>query len=198
MKFFDDGFVAKVAYGSILKERKEIHIPSKVSMCKLAWRFVTMLLVGWLLQLLAGGIIALLFGIFFGIAGAVAFFIASYPHLHNNGELEFQHYKRWPKIRGHQIYPLSILLPVAFIWLAVNYPAIAISIGYCVAVIALIILAAFLVCMCVEWREKRGQRPPSSKPGPVRLAVEYLKAKKQKVCPIVEFVPRNAVTKENV
>lgn len=174
MKIKKNGWVAKIAYGFTSGR----NIPENTNLCKLFWRTLFMLFIGWpfILALLVVAVAAVYF---------IGFFVASRPTL--GMDSDFAPIKKWPKIMGHRIWPTSIIslcILVFVIWHLLPL-AIAAVIGWLSAnmsIAAMIFVGAFLV-IALGYAIKRFFRSELWK-----LARAYMSAKKQRFCPIVEFV----------
>lgn len=171
MEIKKGGFVCQLAY--LFRENKEI--PSQVNGCQLFTRFIFF------------GV----FAIFLLCVGAILFVIglpfAARPSLcdDDNTTAVWVHYQSWPRINGHRIYPLW---PILTLWMLSNLSATqAVMIGVLHATIFsttfwLIIgsFVALIVVVMIRIAIKESET--------VDLVREFIKAKKQKVCPIVKIV----------
>ena len=89
--------------------------------------------------------------------------------------------KRWPSVRGHRILPIWFiavgLVVLGLHWLVGSWTGVAFY-GACLVIGAL--LGTGLGWL---WLNKIGPRTSHTR----QLALAYLKARKQKVCPIIKF-----------
>lgn len=171
MKLKKTGLVARVAYWD------SVNCPETANVCMLFLRFV------W--GLLAITVLAVCGAVIWVIASAVGFFFA-YRFDFRTHEM-FAPYKHWPKIRRHNIQPWYVILvglgiyyfgttAKVVVWIGGKMASVATSpltygiVGAIVAIVALF----FIVKKAIE-----------SEIG--RLARAYFRAKKEKICPIVEF-----------
>ncbi len=153
------GFVFKVAYGL------NCYSPDSKSLCLLFWKFVFMVFLGWPAFILYVIVAALFLFLF---AHRLGFFKGEHFD-------ESYRFKNWPEIHGHRIWPVIFVLPV----LAYYFP------NYVFAPVAIAAFVGFAVSISLGvlfgWFFSVNNEVGT-------LFVSYIKAKKEKVCPIVEFV----------
>lgn len=172
MEINKSSWLCKLAYG--IEETEEQ--PDKTTLCAFFWRCVYMFFIGWPWFVLMSIIMIL-------VAGVLGFFTAERPDYNNeSGELTVP-YKHWPTVedRGEKvrIYPIWVLAEFVVVYLLtrgiINYPLYALSVvgGIIISALGIGGLTYALTWLC------------DSQVG--SLIKAYLKAKKQKVCPIIRF-----------
>lgn len=168
-----DGFVIKVAY--YLNE--EYEIPARTNLCWLFWRFVLHLFIILPIFFIVACLflaVASIFGIFLGDRITICEGDDSKNHI-------MTEIKNWPfKIRGHRILPIYIVLVVLglyLVWLVslATWVTVLVEVAAGVA-LACAALAVIFVLI------KKGMRTQT-----MALFTAWLKAKKQRVCPIIEI-----------
>lgn len=168
-------FVYRVARGQVLEDKQK-------SLCSFFWRCLLMLFIGWpllgALWLFTAGIAVLFAG------------IPTSDVLEPDAPWErlFKKIAPWPTFRGHRIWPITILL---IGWLGhVLYlcPELAIALAGIAFVTAFFVLCEKALNRVASWRKARKEKVAHHEPSVWRLILAWLKAKKQKVCPLIEFV----------
>lgn len=168
MQLNKNGFVYKVAYGMLT----EISRPDRVNICGIFWRFIIMFFIGWPVNFLM-----------FAAVWAWIFiwsflFKAAYVDLKGEDTYALIYFKKWPKIRGHRIAPIWILLAAAVIvyfeklfslWSLV----ITSSITHWILGIALLLVFIIYILLGVRKTET------------AQIFKAYLQAKKDKLCPVI-------------
>lgn len=173
-----NGLVCKVAFFA------DKHIPSEIDGCKLFWKFVFMIF-GIPLGFLAATVMyVFLFG--------VSFPFAARPTLLKEDSAEsnapFVRYERWPKIKGWRIWPIWPALFALMVYYKTTSLQVASGIinltvfnsgfWFFVAGVAIFIFG-FEVFLVIK-------KIPESEVS--KLVKAFLKAKKEKVCPLLKIV----------
>ncbi len=165
-------FLYKTAYGFNYYE------PTAKSLCVFFWKFVFMFFLGWPL-------ITALRAILF----VVGFFFGCRPRFSNIDELYnnvAERYDKWPHIKGFRILPIYLVIALGIIILYVfSGPFRGFIVGTIIGVVLSVVIigvfsrknSSFFVKEIKKLKENSA----------VRLCIEYVKAKKQKVCPIINF-----------
>jgi len=185
VKIKRSGFVYRCAYGLMDKDAR----PSTVNLCPLFWKFVFMFLLGWwffFLSYMIGCVIIVIIYVF-------GFFFAARPTIFKGEEnilFPMMHYTTWPTTpNGKRIWPIWFVLGGLAIWLAYAKRSVATS--------AVIDLAASLAAPTAFWN---GFGMTATCFILFSLGYKFLKseswllfrfwcrAKKEKVCPIIEVV----------
>lgn len=178
----------RIAYAFTKKEQ----LPKQTTLCSFFWRLVAMAIGLALLNFMA-------WTVFFGIAIPLAFLVAGHK-LALDGEDFFVPIKRWPKFRGHHIWPGAVLLigaastivsfgiwrighliPLLIAWLETNIELPFVFWGTLVVMIPILTVIGF-------------RKFTESSAG--QLTRDYLRAKKEKVCPII-FIKHEEEGKES-
>jgi MFS family permease len=167
MELSKKSFFCKVAY-LVTEDDK---IPAQTSLCKLSWRFVLNL---FIVLPIVCVVVALLWTCAFLFARRLTFCEGD-----SKKDL-FTPYKRWPKVGGYRIWPLWFFWAF-FLYLFPGGMVPATAIVGCIVVF--IILFAF-ACMGYD---RLKERLPSQRQKEPSVFMEYIRAKKQKVCPIVSI-----------
>jgi hypothetical protein len=187
------GFIYKVAYGWSHAWRKP---PEQTNLCGLFWRSVLATVLIWP---------------FYGLCFVVGFLFAARPQVYYqeawgrhtfNGAL-FTSYKRWPAIPlGDDripIYPGTVLILAAGLtglgYIFWQWPADALVVLTFVGVI--LGLAALLIRFQAfehlgHWLDTKAwaHKTADAFDETAELAIEFVKAKKQRVCPIITIKKR--------
>jgi hypothetical protein len=195
MKIEKSGFVYKVAYG--LRDENS-DIPESISLCKLFWRFLGMLLLAWPIVLTLRLIVTVAAHVFFCVIGFIFFAHRPTITMLNSDKgiktitTEIEH---WPEIMGRRISPIWAILVVCVV---VDFSKIKkgallfvadawneISSKDAIATFSLIggMVIAYIIYKIVAaiWKKIKHSEA-------LELYKEFLKAKKQQICPIVEIV----------
>lgn len=164
MKIRRSGWVYRMAYPEWCSDYQ----PDRLSLCSLFWRLLAMILIVHL--------------IIVSVLQIIGFFFAHKVNFSNSRKL-YEPYESWPEIRGHRVWPISILALAGSILILVNASEVAIACGKIIAVVVGLTTIALGITFFIT-----GGIPAVRKNEAVRVAVEYVKAKKQKVCPLVKVV----------
>jgi hypothetical protein len=170
-------------------------IPERTSLCQLFWRFV---LVGLLLSLwnvlkLIGFIIVCAANATFFIPGL---FFGVKPVFHkpmwdpNTKQDEpLVLYERWPRVGGHRVIPAAVILAFVVGWkiggslmgVEISNPGYWVNVGvsFLVGAKYAAIIAAGVLTFIMGDRARRSET--------MQFLKAWLKAKKERVCPIVEI-----------
>lgn len=162
-------FMYRTAYG--LNE----YPPEEVTKCGLFWKFVFMFFIMW-------PFLFIILGISMGLGYAVGFFVASKPKF-PSGRLVY--YGRWPKIKGHRIWPitvLAIIITLLSFYEIIFSSAAKTAVAFGASHFNLIIIGLVASGVIAAVFANRYLREV------INLSVDYLKAKKNKVCPMIKFV----------
>jgi hypothetical protein len=185
MEFKRSGFVYQVAYGL----RSPDNYPMQTNLCRLFWRFVLMLF-PWVFLVCFSVVFAIVsysYGVFFASKPTIFDFTEDREKRASNAA--FVPYKHWPTVAGKRIYPIWVIA-AAYVIHALLTTDVADSVGHSVgnvvslmadyfpivfSVIGLTIIVVYTIGTIrkSEW---------------LTLVKGYIKAKKEKVCPIVRFV----------
>ncbi|HXK36884.1 MAG TPA: hypothetical protein VJ553_04865 [Candidatus Paceibacterota bacterium] len=174
MQLKKDGPIALVAYGHAFSREQ----PEKTSVCRLFWRFWLSLAFAWPLTILALAVVS--------IGSLLIGYRLAFAEGDEQGK-PFVPIKHWPRVRGHQVWPLW--LPVAWlgwvlapiIWsLLASLPFLIFwgTVGALLAVAGSVWL--ILTGVRGAWHTIRDSEL-------VKLLRLRAHALKDKVCPIVEF-----------
>ncbi len=184
MKIKEDGFIYNVAFlGNLFKKQ--------ISLCKIFWRFLLGFFIFWPLILVLGS---------FCIACiSIVVFLIAKRFTSKNPPAITTHFRRWPTVRGHRVYPISIIIPAIAVYgiYILSWPSISSSIityittaldffikhggiFFLSAVSAVCIIAILIIAwgIIIFWRSEVGL-----------LFREYCSAVHRKVCPFVEIIP---------
>lgn len=161
------GFVYRVAYPRWWSN----HQPETISLCKLFWRFLMILFVAFPIMVVVNVFMAVMM---FFIAYRVPNFFTEYS--------DFTHraYRNWPTIRGHRVWPISLVPVGLLIWGILKDPADMEFLGIVIVGIAAIVAVA---CGIIFFFMEGIPAIRKSEMG--QLVREYFKAKKQKICPLI-------------
>lgn len=181
MEINKNGLLYKIAYGW-----SPSFSPSQTNLCRFFWRVVFSLLVVWPLY----GIAILLVFLFINMFFLIGFFFGCHP----TTKEPFAPYRKWPTIKGYRILPVYLVLfaaiaywhqalwnalvwtwtkPVTGVWDAAT---LNINIGF--AVVGSVVLIGLVSYGIYKFQDTDA----------AKLLKAYLKAKKEKMCPIVRFV----------
>ncbi len=187
MQIKRSGLVYRIAYA--LDTNKDTNAITQVSLCKLFWRLVGMIFVGYLICLpiaLIAVVIVLI------ISSAVGILFAQRLNTTPGDNRFLQSIERWPSIAGHKIYPIVVILPVVLIWalvawrhdLVVAFSAVR---DVCYTdldtLIISILCGAVIICLVIFFNSDFWKDCDIW-----YVTKEYLKAKKAKICPLVDIV----------
>jgi hypothetical protein len=178
MKLRKKGLLVKMAYAF----KREDDIPKRTSLCKFFWRFIGHLVV-----------VPIFFFIFFIsllVASFFGFFVAKRPTVFKNGSMV--HYEKWPSVCGHRIYPISILLGIFICYViresvlestSIIKESIYNNIHILKSPITLYVIIgiSIIIIGLISYRMFK-------KSETYRLIKAYIRAKKEKVCPIIEII----------
>ncbi|MDP3999128.1 MAG: hypothetical protein Q8P76_00860 [bacterium] len=165
MEIRRSGWVYRMAYPKWWSNYQ----PDRPSLCSLFWRVLAMTLIVRLVML--------------SLLQMAGFLFANKVDLAGMGRDLYVPYESWPTIRGHRVWPIAILALIGAVALAVDNPEVLKVGGLVVAVIVSVVSVAFGIAVFIV-----GGIPAIRKNEAVKLTVEYIKAKKQKVCPLVKVV----------
>ncbi|MDI6734085.1 MAG: hypothetical protein QMD50_01150 [Patescibacteria group bacterium] len=192
MKINTNSLLWQIAYEHCFRDKRPLN---QVSVCRLFWTVVGGVF-AWLFQIIAV-ILLLTFG------NLICFFAAKRIPF----DLErVTPYKHWPKIKGHRIYPISML---GFLWIIYSiwfkwgslcyllwkpdlekfmesdgnalYFFTAFTDFVIATVVVVIVISAISAGICLFFEKIRESDFGT-------LLLEYLKAKKQKICPMIDIV----------
>ena len=172
-KIKKDSFVYKVAYGLTSFP------PLQINHCRFWKRFILMLVIVWPIVIL-----------FLGIGMTIGFIItlpfAGRPAIlkEESGEF-FIPYKKWPKIKGHFLRPIYFLLPLGLYYFPGLYYFRSLFLTLFTLIttnIGLSIMGICMIAILLIYSFKL-----LSKTEAYQLTQDYLKAKKQGICPMITF-----------
>ena len=180
MKICKKGFVYKVAY--VLSSKP----PERTNLCRLFWRFILFFFVVWPLVVTLITIIT----ITQLICAPFLFLFTRRPIFFGFFERELRisvPFKKWPKIFGKRVWPIVPLSIAGLIYLislmsAATWKSTGVYSLWILGGAVAILITMFLVMIIVELL--KGTRKSES----WQLFSGYIKAKKNRVCPIVEIV----------
>lgn len=181
------GLVYNVAYGWKDDNKR----PEKASLCRLFWAFLKGLFLAW------PGVL-LMMTIFYGLTFTIGGIFGKRPPIFKGEEEKMGNedvlvrYEHWPTIRGFRPLPIHlVIIYVAYKLITTMVPGIIAAAGH-----KAVALAKFSVSSSglIFWEIVLGVsillwlvfRFPKTEVG--RMVVGYAKAKKEKICPEVEFV----------
>lgn len=163
-----DSFVYRVAYGI------DAYPPEKTSLCGMFWKFIFMLF-AWPLLVIAATSIGIVFY-------AVGFLVAAKPNFSDGG---IDYYEKWPEIRGHRIWPITVLAIITalgliyeIIFSSAAKTAVAFGASHPILIISGLAVIGVIITVFANQQLKEI----------MELAMSYLRAKKEKVCPMIKFV----------
>ena len=165
MELSKKDFVCRVAY--LLKEDHKI--PAQTSLCRLFWRFVLHLFI-------VAPVFFTILGLMWAGGTLFAYRLACFDGDPNGSA--FVPYRRWPKVGPYRIWPVWLLL-VVLVWFFTKVTLIAC--GIVAAFVGVVLLGAVIE----KKIEDRKKMPPGERKKEPSILREYIKAKKQKVCPII-------------
>ena len=172
MKISRKSFVYRMAYDG------SVDAPRTVSVCGLFWRFLFTLLVLYPCTL----ILSVFIGILWTICTIVSYFRCFFMATHGNNFFKtdsyepYKPYKHWPTILGHRVWPITVLGIAYFIFLLVEFPKDFLVSA--VLLFGLVTLAALVIFFI-------NGIPAIRKSDAFKLAKAYIKAKKERVCPLI-------------
>ena len=178
-----DGFLVRYAY--FLKNET---IPGQMSLCKFFWRLVMMTLYYSTAGLMMG-LILLFIAL---VLEAGGFFFASRLAIFEGDETKnlFTPYRRWPKLWGYRIVPAPVLLLGFLAYLGIHDPQGVANVGWFIGQLGMIFcltigvgLAFVLLGFLSSWIIRRVRKSEAW-----MVVREYIKSRKEKVCPIVHIV----------
>lgn len=181
MQIKKNSFAYRVAYRRPFEKYFGVYSPKgTTTLCQFFWRFMRSLFIVWPIQMTL-----------FVAMHCLVFLDAEWP----NKEGKILPIKGWPKLWGWRIRPGVILLLIFYGWLWVVSPTktkettvIGLSGIAAICLVVVLVVIALKIENKIEAQKKnRGERV-APKDGPFSLFVAFLKAKKQKICPIIEFV----------
>lgn len=176
MKLKKNSRIANIAYGLGPK------CPEHTNLCKLFWWTLFMLFMGWPVSLL-------LIAVALSVAYSIGFFMASKPTIGMKSESEkaFVPIEKWPKIMGHRVWPINVIGLCAVVYVAWQYvPTAAMAVTGWLSInvsMAMMIFAGALLSIALGYAIRKFFESELWE-----SAKAYISAKKQKICPIVEFV----------
>ena len=175
IKIKKDSFLYEVAYGLFT------HPPQYTNICRFCFRFVWMFLINW-------PIVIIFVSILFAVLFTIGFPFASRPGI-GRGEINTDYfpYKKWPEIKGHRIFPIYFLLLFALYYFRSAFSGPwELLVGFFTLMITNIGLSSIgtsLGIVLLIYGFKLLSRTEA-----YQLTQDYLKAKKQGICPMVKFV----------
>lgn len=185
MELKKKGIVFKVAYGWI----DENKYPQRTTLCRLFWRFLFWLFIAWPIVWTVVAIVAT-------IMYVVGFFFAARPTFFKDDRNTCQpmcYYHKWPKIKERRIYPiwpvLAIILGSFFFLNAAELRKDLSGLGHGLVKFTILspvfwkVALAFAVLVAAVWAWSA-----AAKSEPYMMFKAYLRAKKEKVCPIIKIV----------
>lgn len=178
-----NGFLFRYAYWFKAKKRR----PETVSLCRLFWRLVFITLLGMPLWWLVWAP--------FGLA--VGFPFAHRPRfLESDGCTDSRNdfpsaepwdalvpYRHWLRIKGSRILPLPLLLGSFAVWRLGTHTN---ELKWAGGIVLGLIMAAILLIVIFSLLPEVTNRALETESG--RLAKDWVKAKKQRVCPLYKVV----------
>jgi len=175
-------FVYKVAYAWDESSQK----PVKTNLCRLFWRFIFSIFIMWPLG-------QPFLKLIIGIIWVLAFLFSKRPDWENGPPEDlFPDYKRWPRFRGHRVWPVTVILGAILVWLVFGsikdlvaylpWGDILIYISWGYMLIYSLIVAGIVACLIFSFICRRFSKSETWK-----FVKEYVLAKKKKVCPEVWF-----------
>lgn len=174
-----DSFVVKVAYHGIW-------IPRQVSLCKLFWQFVGNLIMISLDKVFRFSL--------FALSAIAAFFIAGYrwgwiPDKSGGKQPRLREIGFWPKVFGKRLWPVYLWGPVAVFlvvpWDNLVQSAISHS-AWIIQIVSTMLFVRFGMWLYNKY-VNRTRNP--NKIGTWGFIRQYVKAKKKRLCPMVEIEP---------
>ncbi len=151
--------------------------PESTNLCRFFWRVVFSCAGFPLVLAAAGAFICVLSPPLFFFARRIDFSDGPSPSIP---------FKRWPAIRGHRIYPVYLFVP-AVVWVCLGLLVAAgrAVMDFFVFVEHLGLTAVLLTCLFIIlfWTLRSKGKDSAF----WSLIKEYARAKKQKVCPMIEF-----------
>ncbi|MBI1999330.1 MAG: hypothetical protein HYS74_01600 [Parcubacteria group bacterium] len=127
----------------------------------------------------------------FGITFVIVFFFARRPPVFANDDkgktLVF--YKKWPTLAGHRVYPAAIFLLALAAWALwlLGYAFVAwvsdpsVGVWFAITVLLALVVLLPVVLFCILFAR-------FLKSEAWQLFKEFIKARKQKICPFVDIV----------
>lgn len=182
-----DGFVCRVAYNHPLFGAKKP--PEKTSLCKLFWRFLLLGFLGWPLTYTFYTVIMTAFL-------CIAFFFAHRPTLKGSVlfvPIKWMHgfWPFWPALVCWYVYSIRTVWTSGFRTKGMTEPLnIFLSEGTVVLTscfLAIVIIGASCAGIAHLWKKGETVQVKPSEWEWVKISRAYLKARKQKICPIVEI-----------
>ncbi len=169
-------FITQVAYLWVADNQ----IPHTTSLCVLFWRFWFGVVTGFVVSVFFICALAILFflGFFMGQRPAIP---KGDSQNARNDDL-FRPYSRWPKFRGHRVWPVVPLVTVFLIWIIVPSLSWMLVLRFLFDLVVVVTAIALVIFVVIGANKVRRTETWS-------LTKEWFKAKKQKVCPLVEIVP---------
>jgi len=177
MEIKKDSRIYKLAYGIF-----DDNVPTQTTLCKLFWRCILMTVVAW-------PFFVLLYAIFTTVIILRDLLIPMRPEEYS--DFKVITFTDWPEIttksgNKKRIYPIWIVLELTVVYyfakLLLSQDANAsyiLSIITLATVIVILALTALVIAICIFIKLRDSQI--------TQLFIAYLKAKKQKVCPIIVF-----------
>lgn len=181
MEIKKNSFLWKIAYTWSNKE--EAQEVKTTNLCRFFWRVM--------LGLVLATVVIILYYVILLCEFLFGFFVARYPvakGIHSQkGPFNIVKYQKWPTVKGHRIYPIVVLLisaaAIGIVEVGIHYPKdLMYGIGILIGLVALVVLVA-IKGWFITSGFKRFRRSDA-----YRLTKEYLRARKEKVCPTIIFV----------
>jgi MFS family permease len=160
MNIRKNSFLWKMAYGSWGELDREI---KTTNLCKFFWRFVAAFFI----------VIPLIY--------IIGFFVAHGPD--TKGIL--RPYRKWPKIKGHHVYPITVFL--IFV-VALGIVRLGMYIGMYNLIFGTSIIVGIVVLMIVVLWFIASSFQTFRESDTFQLVRSYIRAKKDKVCPTITFI----------
>jgi len=159
-------------------------VPESTSLCELFWRFIFMFFISIPFICVIGVIV-------FGFLFIIGLPFAARPTILNGDDLGkmLAHYERWPKIMGHKVYPIWVII---IIFALINFST-TMEIIYGITKATILqgnfwIGVVIIIASIVAFIATCGTISRINNSGILEIFKEFLKAKKQKICPIIEIV----------
>lgn len=173
MEISKKSWIYRVAYWHLFEE----HRPDDANLCRFFWRVVLSVFI--------------LSPIFLFLAAVAEIVVFLFAHRCNfdakEGEILFKPFNHWPRIGNHKVYPITLapLILVVLYWKEIktllHYP-IVMTTTYPIATLMVVVvwIGMWLAWLTYGFAKRR--------PGIGQIIRAYIKAKKDRVCPMIKFV----------
>ena len=148
--------------------------PEKTNLCRLFWRIV--------FNVISLPFVFLFYYSLLGVFSAVMFWFAHRVDTGKDTNELTKPFGKWPAIRGHRLYPVYFLLLALLVYAA----RFAVPVAQFVMASWLITGIVMAVVVLLALANRVGISEGLKELG--KITREYARAKKQKVCPLIEFV----------